>query len=446
MPSQASDLPPVAVRARGRILRRLLPYLFFLYIIAFLDRVNVGYAKLEMAGDLGFSDSVYGFGAGIFFFGYFLLEVPGSLIVERWSARKWIARIMITWGLLAVLMGFIQTTTHFYVIRFLLGAAEAGFFPGVIVYLSHWFRYEDRAKAVALFMSAIPVSNIVGAPISGLLLDIDWLGLEGWRWLFILEGIPAIIFGIVTVYFLTDRPHQAKWLPEVEREWIVGELERERATKEATRRYGILEAIRDPKVVLLTCVYFMIVTGGYGLIFWLPTFVKQASGASNLQVTLLTAATYMVGFVGMILTGWSSDRTGERRWHTAVPMFIGGVAFLAAIAVQDHIVVAMVMFSIASYGFHAYLPPFWSLPTTFLTGSAAAATVGFVNSVGNLGGFLGPYLLGYIAERTGSSLSGGYLLSALAFGACALVLTFRSGSARPVQVPMEEAESPGHVR
>jgi MFS transporter, ACS family, tartrate transporter len=418
-------LQPVAERARRRIMVRLIPYLFVLYIIAFLDRVNVGYAKLEMAGDLGFSESVYGFGAGIFFFGYFLLEVPGSLLVEKWSARLWISRIMITWGVLAVLMGFIHTTTHFYVIRFLLGAAEAGFFPGVIVYLGHWFRAKDRAKAVALFMSAIPVSNIVGAPISGLLLDIDWLGMEGWRWLFILEGLPAVVFGVVTIFYLTDRPAHAKWLPDDERDWIVSELERERTEKESVRRYGILEAFRDRNVLKLTCVYFMIVTGGYGLIFWLPTFVKEVSGASNLRVTLLTAIPYAFTLVGMVLTGWSSDRTGERRWHAAVPMFVGGVGFLLAVAARDNVALAMVMFSIASYGFHAYLPAFWSLPTSFLSGPAAAATIGFVNSVGNLGGFLGPYMVGFIADRTGSSMSGVVFLSVLAFGACALVSTFR---------------------
>jgi sugar phosphate permease len=387
-----------------------------------------------MAADLGFSDTVYGLGAGIFFFGYFLLEVPGSLIVEKWSARLWISRIMITWGLLATYMGFINTTTEFYVIRFLLGAAEAGFFPGVIVYLGHWFRAEDRAKAVALFMSAIPVSNILGAPVSGYLLGIDWFGIEGWRWLFIIEGFPAVVFGVVTIFYLTDRPHQAKWLPADERDWIVKELGREREAKERMRRYGILEAFREPKVLALTAIYFMIVTGGYGLIFWLPTFVKEISGASNLGATLLSAIPYSVALVGMVLTGWSSDRSGERRWHAAVPMFVGGVGFLLAVATRDNAPLAIAMFCVAAYGLHAYLPAFWSLPTTFLTGSAAAATIGFVNSVGNLGGFLGPSLIGFISDRTGSSMGGVVFLSVLAFGACALVATTFKGTNRAATV------------
>src|ERR1051325_3082738 len=244
MASQAVASAPVASRARRRIIRRTVPYLFLLYIIAFLDRVNVGYAKLGMLPDLNFSEAVYGFGAGVFFFGYFLFEIPGSIIVEKWSARKWIARIMISWGILAILMGFIHTKGEFYTVRFLLGAAEAGFFPGLIVYLGHWFRYEDRAKAVAMFMTAIPVSNIIGSPISGLLLDINWLNLAGWRWLFILEGLPAIIFGVVTIYYLTDRPHQAKWLAEDEREWIVGELEKEHQMKAAYHSLSIRKAFQ----------------------------------------------------------------------------------------------------------------------------------------------------------------------------------------------------------
>src|SRR5215216_5164332 len=231
MPGQKVEQIDIADRARRRVMLRIMPYLFLLYIIAFLDRVNVSYAALAMKDDLGFTDDVMGFGAGIFFIGYFLLEIPGSILVEKWSARGWIARIMISWGILAILMGFIHTKTEFYGVRFLLGAAEAGFFPGIIVYLSHWFRYEDRAKAVAMFMTAIPFSNILGSPISGLLLDIRWFNLEGWRWLFILEGLPAIIFGFVTIYYLTDRPQQAKWLKDEEREWITGELEKEHQQK-----------------------------------------------------------------------------------------------------------------------------------------------------------------------------------------------------------------------
>src|SRR5215472_13062870 len=231
MIDETAVIPEVGVRARRRIVRRIIPYLFILYIIAYLDRVNFGYAGLQMKGDLGFNDAIFGLGAGIFFIGYFLLEIPGTLIVENWSARLWIARIMISWGVLAICTGFIHSANQFYIVRLVLGAAEAGFFPGIIVYLTHWFRYEDRAKAVAMFMAAIPISNIVGAPLSGVILGANWYGIPGWRWLFIIEGAPAIILGVVTIFYLTDRPDQAKWLPEDERDWITSQLEREKQSK-----------------------------------------------------------------------------------------------------------------------------------------------------------------------------------------------------------------------
>jgi ACS family tartrate transporter-like MFS transporter len=431
----AATIMPVSDRARLRVMRRILPYLFVLYIIAFLDRVNVGYAALQMTDALGFSKTIYGFGAGIFFVGYFLLEIPGSLLVEKWSARGWIARIMVTWGVIAVLMGFIglfspvnayaDAESQFYVLRFLLGAAEAGFFPGVIVYLSHWFRYEDRAKAVALFMSAIPVSSILGAPVSGYLLGIEWLGLEGWRWLFILEGAPAVVFGVITLFYLTDRPHQAKWLADDERAWIVAELEIERAAKERARTYGVFEALRDPKVLALTAVYFLIVTGGYGFIFWLPTLVKDVTHASDLQVTFICAGAYCVALAAMVTAGWSSDRSGERRLHTALPMVLAGTGFALTAAAGTSAAFVIAALCVTGAGVHAYLPSFWSLPSLFLTGSAAAASVGFINSMGNLGGFLGPFVLGYVVQRTGSSAGGLAFVSALAFAAALTVMLIR---------------------
>jgi ACS family tartrate transporter-like MFS transporter len=423
--SQAVALTPVADRAKRRIIRRIMPYLFVLYIIAFLDRVNVSYAKLEMLHDLNFSEAVYGFGAGIFFFGYFLFEIPGSIIVEKWSARKWIARIMISWGILAVLMGFIHTETQFYGVRFLLGAAEAGFFPGIIVYLSHWFRYEDRAKAVAMFMTAIPFSNILGSPISGLLLDIKWFNLQGWRWLFILEGFPAIIFGFVTLYYLTDRPQQAKWLKDDEREWITGELEKEHQQKAASHSLSILKAFQNRDVLLLTAAYFFIVTSNYGLNFFLPTFVKKLSGSSNLMITLITAIPYCFYLIAMLFLGWSSDRTGERRWHTVIPMVAVGLGLLLSIPAQDNAVLAVAMFSLASAGLGGYLPSFWALPTRFLTGAAAAATIGLVNSVGNLGGFVGPYVVGYLNTRTNSFVGGVLYLAISAFVAACCIVALR---------------------
>src|SRR6266446_6672678 len=268
---QTVSLAPVAARARRRIMHRLLPYLFLLFIIAFLDRVNISYAALEMTKALGFTAEVMGFGAGIFFFGYFLLEIPGSLLVERWSARGWIARIMISWGILAILMGFIHTANQFYWLRFLLGAAEAGFFPGIIVYLTHWFRQQDRAKAIAAFMIGIPISSIFGSPLAGLILGVRWLGLPGWRWLFIIEGIPAIIFGIITIFYLTDWPHQARWLPDDEQQWITAELEREKQSKAAVRSYTIWQALRQAPVIQLALIYFLGDIGLYGFTIWFPT-------------------------------------------------------------------------------------------------------------------------------------------------------------------------------
>lgn len=409
-------------------MRRLIPYLFVLYIINYLDRVNVSYAALEMTHDLNFTPEILGFGAGIFFVGYFLLEIPGTLLIELWSARAWLARIMITWGIVAVLMGFMHSASQFYWLRLGLGAAEAGFFPGIIVYLTHWFRYQDRAKAVALFMAAVPLSNFLGAPVSGLLLGVNWFGLAGWRWLFILEGAPAIVLGVVTIFYLTDWPHQAKWLAEDEREWIAKELENEKAIKAAAHSVSVLQALRHREVVLLALGYFFIVTGLYGFNFWLPTIVKGLSGLPNLTVTLISALPYFVGFVALMIIGWSSDRTGERRLHTAIPMFVAGLGLLLSAMTQSVPALAVAMFCVAAAGLYSFFPAFWALPTTFLAGSAAAASIGLINSIGNLGGFAGPYIVGYLNEKTHSFIGGMlYLsLSAIVGGGLILILRRRS--------------------
>jgi MFS transporter, ACS family, tartrate transporter len=418
----------VAERARRRITRRVMPYLFVLYVIAYLDRVNVGYAALEMTSALGFTAEIYGFGAGIFFVGYFLLEIPGSILVEKWSARAWIARIMISWGIVAIAAGFIHTATQFYWVRFLLGAAEAGFFPGIIVYLSHWFRYEDRAKAMALFMAAQPISNMVGSPLSGLLLGIHWLGREGWRWLFILEGIPAVIFGVVTLFYLTDWPHQAKWLPDDERQSITSDLEREKRARQTAHHFRVWEALRHREVILLALSFFFIVTSVYGFSFWLPLMIKKLSGASNLIVTTIAVLPYCVGLLAMLLVGWTSDRTGERRWHTVLCMLLVSVGLALSAVFQDMIVVAIAMFCVAAAGMYAYIPVFWSLPTRFLTGTAAAASIGLINSVGNLGGFAGPYIVGYLSNTTHSFVAGVLYLSLSAALAAGLVLCLRTAT------------------
>jgi len=421
----AEPLPEVAVRARRRIAWRLLPFLILLYIVAYIDRVNVGYAKLRMADELAFSDAVYGFGAGIFFIGYVLLEIPGTLLVERWSARLWISRIMISWGLIAVLTGFIQNKTHFYCVRFLLGLGEAGFFPGIIVYLSHWFRVEDRAKAVALFITAIPVSGIFGAPLSGLIMDHNWLGLAGWRWVFILEGIPAIFLGIIVIFYLTDRPHKARWLREDERAWIVGELEREKESKAQHHSREWWKALKEPPVLLLTLAYFCAVTGQYGFNLWLPTMIKSLSGLPNLIVTFLAALPFCVALIALIFVGWSSDRRRERVWHTASMMLLASVALFGTAQASNSLQFSLVLFCLVCAGVYGFVPSFWALPTRFLTGSAAAAAIGLINSLGNVGGFVGPYIVGEIRDRTHSHLGGMLFLSIMLVCGAAAVLSLK---------------------
>ena len=393
-------------RARRRIALRLLPFLWLLYVIAFLDRVNVAYAALEMSRDLSFSDRVFGLGAGIFFLGYVVLEIPGAIIVERWSARRWIARIMISWGLITALVGLIHTSRQFYAARFLLGAAEAGFFPGVIVYLTHWFSRRDLAKAVASFFAALPLANFVGAPVAGRILRIHWYGLEGWRWLFILEGVPAVVFGVVTFFYLTDWPRQASWLPAEERDWITTELNREKREKTAVRSYTIGQALLNRDVIILTWIYFLSTTGFYGFTIWFPTILKRASGFSVGIVTLLAAIPYLAALIVTLLNGWHSDRTQERRWHTAGVLFGGAVALLFAILLRSHFWLQLGFFTVFAACVHSYQPCFWPLPTIALGESAAAAAIGLINSLGNLGGFVGPFVVGYLVNRSGSFLSG----------------------------------------
>jgi D-galactonate transporter len=419
----------IELSARRRIALRLLPFLWLLYIIAFLDRVNVAYAGLEMSRDLGFSDRVFGLGAGIFFVGYVLLEIPGALIVERWGARLWITRIMITWGIITVFVGFVHNPRQFYTVRFFLGAAEAGFFPGVIVYLTHWFSRRDLAKAVASFMAALPLANFLGSPLAGRILQIHWYGLEGWRWLFILEGIPAILLGVGTFFYLTDRPSQARWLPEEEEKWITLELERERKEKTRLRRYTIGEALRRRDVLLLTLIYFLGNTGFYGFTLWFPTILKRASGLPTRTVTFLVALPYLVALTATLLNSWHSDRGQERRWHTAGPLLTGSVALFLAIGYGSHLWVQLGFFTIFAACVHAFQPCFWALPTMTLGEYAAAAAIGLINALGNLGGFVGPFIMGYLASHTGS-FTGGlvWLLASMIVGG---ILVLFLGDFRP---------------
>ncbi len=386
---------------RRRIAHHLLPYLWLLYMIAFLDRVNVAYAALDMTRDLHFSDGVFGLGAGTFFVGYVLLEIPGALIVERWSARRWIARIMFSWGVVTILTGFVRTSHQFYLARFLLGAAEAGFFPGVLVYLTHWFGKQDRTKAIGALMSAIPLANIVGSPIAGKILSIHWHGLPGWRWLFILEGIPALLFGVITFFYLTDWPVQASWLHSEEREWITQELEREKLRKKTG--ISVWQALRQRHVLLLTLIYFLGTAGHYGFTFWLPTILKRASGFSTWIVTMLVVVPYLAALAATLLNGWHSDRTQERRLHAAIPLFLGATSLLLAITLSSHnLWMELGCFVVFAACINGYQPCFWALPTATLGASAAAASIGLINSIGNLGGFAGPSVVGYLSTKTGS--------------------------------------------
>ncbi len=414
----------VADRTRRKVRRRLLPFLFVLYIISYLDRANVAFAKLDMSAELHFSEAVFGFGAGVFFIGYLLLEIPGAIIVERWSARRWFARILITWGICATLAGFVRTPNEFYFARLLLGIAEAGFFPGVIVYLSHWFVERDRARAMAGFILAIPFSLALGAPISALILRIDWLGLAGWRWVFILEGAPAILCGVVTLFYLTDHPHQASWLSQDEREWISAELEAEKEKKKALGHVSIWQALRQRNVLILAVALCLANLGGYAFIFWLPSTIRMASGLSVSASTAFSALPFLVGLASIPLSGMLSDRTGERRLHAAVPLILAAAFFTLSTFVGQPFALVILWLTLTGAAAYAFPPPFWVLPTLTLGETAAAASIGLINSIGNLGGFLGPIIVGHLLSRdlpyslamtvlASSYLAGGLLILAI---------------------------------
>ncbi|MGB0057387.1 MAG: MFS transporter [Methyloceanibacter sp.] len=403
--------------------RRLIPFLVLCYAVNFLDRVNVGFAGLAMNDDLGFTPDVFGFGAGIFFVGYILFEIPSNLALARFGARIWIARIMISWGLVATAMGFVAGETSFYVLRFALGVAEAGFFPGIILYLTYWFPREERARIVSLFMTAVPLATVIGGPVSGVLLGLHGVaGLAGWRWLFIIEGIPAVLLGIFALRFLTDRPKDADWLSPEERRALERRLDTE-AEETRTHGYaGIGQALTRPRVIELGMLYFCLVVGLYGIGFWMPQ-VLQTFGLSNLSIGFLTAIPYSIAAVGMVIAGRHSDRTGERILHVALPLFLSGAAF-AWSAHAGPLLLVMLALSLATLGIYASIGAFWSLPTSILTGSGAAAGLALTNSIGNCGGFAGPVVVGQLRGAAGN-FTGAllFLAGALAFGG-ALALHF----------------------
>ena len=414
---------PVAERVVRRVNTRLLPYLVLLYIVAYLDRVNVGYASLQMTQELGFSNAVFGFGGGIFFIGYTLLEIPGGVLAEVWSARKWMARILLTWGFLASATGLIRTAGQFYWLRFFLGLAEAGFLPALLVYISHWYRPADRGKAIAWFMAGIPASQIVGGPLSAVFLRVHWLGYSGWRWLLLLEGLPALILGVVTLFYLTDQPREAAWLAPEEREWLAGELQCERSAHSS--HAAAWKALFDGRVLLLGLALFFGLTATYGISLWMPKIVEKLSAFGVSRVSLIAAIPYLAALPVMLLVGRHSDRTGERRWHAAVPRITAAAALAVCIWSAESIWISVIALSVAAAGFYSAHAGFWPIPNIILGRTAAAASLGLINSFGNLGGFLGPYVIGFLRDKTGGFDTSLLFLSVCSVASGLLVLCVR---------------------
>ncbi len=403
---------------------RLVPFLFLLYIVAYLDRINVGFAALQMGQQLAFTDAVYGLGAGMFFCGYFFFQVPSNLVLQRVGARRWISLLMMLWGIISASMIFVSGPRSFYALRFLLGAAEAGFFPGVILYLKNWFPAQARARTVARFMTAAPLSGVVGGPLSGALLGLHMTaGFAGWQWMFLMEGIPAVLLGGVAFAYLVDRPEEARWLSNEEQRWLVETLRRERA--EVTGTAGVFAALRSGRIWMLALVYFGLNTVSYGVSLWLPTLIKSLSGLSNFMIGMLSAIPYIAAAIAMVAVGLHSDRSGERRWHTAIPAFAGALALTGA-AYSTSVGPSVLAISIAVLGVFSMMGPFWAMPTSMLSGTAAAAGIAFINSVGNLGGFAGPYVIGLVRTSTGQFKGGLLLVSAALATSGAVALMVRS--------------------
>lgn len=386
---------------------RLLPFLFVLYIVNYVDRTNLAYAAVGMSRDLGFSDHVFGLGAGIFFISYLALQIPGALLVERWSARRMIAGTMIAWGLLTVLTALVHTPLQLYAARFVLGAAEAGFFPGVIVYLSHWFIFEDRAKATSNFMGAIPLSAVLGSPLAGWILGRAWLGFAGWRWLFVVEGAPAILLGIVAFFFLTDWPREAAWLAAEQRQWLEHKLKEE--TPPCTAAITVWQAMRSPTIAWMASLTFLAYIGQYTFVFWVPTMLKRLTGFTDMRVGMVGALPFLAAFVTMQVNGWHSDKQAERRWHSAMPLFVAGIAYFFLSIPGHSVAFTIIWFTVAGV-LTAYLSTFWAIPTEILSQAEAATAVGLINSVGSIAGFAGPYIFGYVYTITGASFSLGLRL------------------------------------
>jgi MFS transporter, ACS family, tartrate transporter len=396
----------------SKLTRRLIPFMFVLYIVSYLDRINVGFAALQLNAALNFDPAVFGLGAGIFFIGYFIFEIPSNLIMQRVGARIWIARILVTWGVISAAMMFVNSTATFYILRFLLGLAEAGFFPGMILYLTYWFPAEARGRAVARFMTATAMAGVIGGPVSGLLLRMDGIGgLAGWQWLFLVEGLPAVVLGFVTLAYLPDSPKKAAWLTAEEKDWIEARLAAEHEQVVKTGHVTFSGAIGSGRVWTLAFIYFSVIISFYGISLWLPQIVQSFSGMRDVMVGFVSAIPYLAATIGMVIIGRSSDRHGERRWHVALSALVGtagltAAAFLTAPAAE------LAALAVAAVGIWGTLGPFWAMSSRMLTGTGAAAGIALINSVGNLGGFAGPYLIGIVRNRT-NSFSGALITLAL---------------------------------
>ena len=390
---------------------RLIPLLLLCYIVAYLDRVNVGFAKLQMAGELGFSDAVYGLGAGMFFIGYFFFEVPSNIILHRVGARVWIARIMVTWGIVSGGMMFIQTETQFYAMRFLLGLAEAGFFPGIILYLTYWYPSHRRARIVSMFMTGIPLAGVIGGPLSGWIMK-SWdqvNGLHGWQWMFLLEAIPSVIIGVVVYFYLDDRITSAKWLKNEERDILQKRIEEEESDKE---HVPMMQVFKSGRMWTMSAIYFTMAMSLYGVSFWLPTIIKGMGVTDNLEIGMLSSLPWIAAVFSMLLFARSADKMRERRWHVVVPMLMGSTGLILSVLLSSNHYLSFAALILACMGIVSAIPLFWSLPTAFLVGAGAAAGIAAINSIANLAGFLAPYLVGWLKQLTSSTDSGMYMLAA----------------------------------
>lgn len=431
--------PAARTSLRRKVAWRILPLIIVLYLAAYLDRANVGFAKLRMAHDLGFSEEVFGLGIGIFFLGYLTLEIPGALLVERWSARKWFARILITWGFLSAATAFVQTPAQFYAARFLLGVAEAGFFPGIIVYFTHWFPMQERARAMSGFIIAVPLSLALGAPLSGALLNVNWLGWRGWQWLFIVEGLPAVVLGFVALFLLTDRPRDAAWLSAAERDYLEGVLAQESRAKESVQKLTIGQALRTRNVWLLALGIFATNTGGYAMTFWMPTTVKSLSGGSDTSALLYSGLFYACGLVGVIYSGFLADRTGNRKGTCIAGQCATGVFLTMSAIPGQSFPMVMTWLVLTGLTAHSWPPPFWALPTSTLTTSAAAASIGLINIFANLAGYFGNHLMGWIKDR-GATDSNCLFLLALCYMLGGLIVSFVRARPKAAVVSLAAAD------